>query len=227
MIRRRTSSMAAARRGFTAMELMLGMLVTALVMGAVTAVMTAVSKGWSQSTSTESASNTTVQSHVRMLRTLKQARQIGTTRTGSVNGNTNPGAAVMLWKGDANLDSRIQFSELAMLEHDTSNDKLIQYEVEFPSSWTAAQKTAADTPALADDDIYASNVIETFKALTNVVGSDLAKNVTGVEFRRNDSYGTVRPTLEYLLRFDRNGTIETEYGTVAVRVPATMPVSQR
>jgi len=190
-------------------------------------VMAAVGKGWTQSTSTDSASNTTMQSRLRMLRILRQAHQIGTTRAGSVSGNVNPAAAVMLWKADTNLDSRIQFSELAMIEHDTANNKLMLYEVEYPITWTAAQKTAADTPALADDDIYASNVIETFKALANVTGTALAQNVTGVQFRRVDSYGTVRPTFEYLVTFTKNGTSETEYGTVAVRVPATMPVSQR
>jgi type II secretory pathway component PulJ len=221
----RTSS---RTRGFTAMELMLGMIITSLVMVAITGLTTAVGRGWTHCNSAQATSNAMVQSHVRLLRILKAARQIGTTRQGSLTSTAGSPAAVMLWKGDANRDDKTQFSELAMIEYSSSDKTLLLYEVEYPSNWTSSQKTTADTPALDDDDIYDPNVIDTFKGMNYVTSAVLVKSVSGVQFRKIDSSSTIRPALEYLLNIERNATTtETEYGSVAIRVPATMPVSQR
>ena len=208
------------------MELMLGMIVTSLIMAAIAGLMTAVSRGWTATSSIEASSNAVCQSHLRLQKLLRASRQIGCTRTGSLDGTALIPAAVMLWTGDTNLDGEVQISEVALVQHDTSADTLKLYAVAWPSSWTAVEKSAADT-VLDDDDIYGSTAPELFKLISHVTGSTFINNVTGATFTRRDSYGTVRPSLEYVLKIERGGQTETEYGTATLRVPATMPVSQR
>lgn len=209
------------------MELMLGMVVTSLVMVAVGGLTTAVGRGWTQANSSSQASNVLAQSNLRLLKYLKAARQIGTVRTGSLTSTAGNPAAVMLWKGDANRDGLTQFSELAMIEYSPTDKTVMLYQVSYPSSWTSAQKTTADTPAMDDDDIYDPAVTDTFKTMNYVTSTVLLRNVSGCEFHKKDSYGTVRPSFEYLLNVDQGGTTHTQYGTVAERVPSTLPVTQR
>ena len=214
---------------FTLMELVLGMLVTGLVMIAVGALMSAVAQGWEQSGETQATSTYRVQAHARIQKILKSAKQLGAVRAGSIDGNYQP-AGVMIWAEDANGDNAVQFSELGLLVHEgdvgTSSGYIAYYDVSYPASWTAAQKTAADTPALANDEIYDDANIDTFRALANVRMTLLASNVVGAVFTRTDGVNVTRPSLDYTLKFEKNETTELEYGAVALRTPTTLPVSQ-
>jgi hypothetical protein len=222
---------------FTLVELMIGMVVTTLVVGALSAMMTAVGRGWVASDSVRSSSNFTTQSVTRIKQVIRSSKQIGTVRFGSLDGTAATPAAVMLWRGDfspdgSTIDGKVQFSELGMIEHyvgaTAATSELRYYKVVFPSTWTSAQKQAADTPALADDDIYKSNETDLFKAMTNVSYTVLATNVLGCTFTRIDSASVTRPELEFQLRTQKSdGSVDYEYGTIAVRSPTTLPASQR
>jgi hypothetical protein len=217
--------------GFTLMELTLGMIVTGLVMIAVSALLSAVAQGWTQSGQTQVNSTYRVQAHARMQKILKGAKQIGAVRNGSIDGNL-AAAGVMLWASDANLDNKVQFSELGLLVHEgpvgTTGGYIAYYDVSYPSTWTAAQKTTADTPALADDEIYNNSNIDTFRSLAYVRKTVLATNVVGAVFTKTDSVNVTRPTLDYTLKFDKvDADTDLEYGSVALRTPTTLPVSQR
>jgi hypothetical protein len=171
-----------------------------------------------------------MQARLRLQRILKSAKQLGACRLGAIDGTAVQGAAVMLWKGDANGDSLVQFSELALLEHQMSAQSkdctIVYYEVVYPSSWTSGQKQSADSPELAGDAIYEDAGIDLFKNLTYVQSTVLTRNVVGAEFRRYDGGGVTRPSFDYLLNFQFGNNTETEYGTVTVRTPATLPASQ-
>jgi prepilin-type N-terminal cleavage/methylation domain-containing protein len=219
--------------GFTLVELMIGMLVTSLVVGATAALMSAVAQGWTQSESVGNSSNRVAMTHIRLQRILRSARQLGAYRTGSIEGTSS--ASVLIWKGDANLDGKIQFSEIALLEFDPSDGKLRYYEVNYPGEWTEAQKAAADTPDMDDDEIYDRDAqpdpIDSFKAAAYVPSPDhamvLAQGISGAEFHKYDSSSTTRPRFEYLLNFtSSNGSTETEYGTVTSRTATTLPAGQ-
>ena len=132
---RRTTS--PSRRGFTVFELMLGMIVTSLVLGASAALLSAVAQGWTQSESAGNGSNRVAMTHIRLQRVLRAAKQLGACRPGSIEGTDS--AALLIWKGDANLDNKVQFSELALLEHTPGDGKLRCYEVNYTNSWTDAQ----------------------------------------------------------------------------------------
>jgi hypothetical protein len=221
------------RRGFTLFELMLGMLVTSLVIGASAALLSAVAQGWTQSEAAGNSTNRVAMTHIRLQRILRAAKQLGAWRAGSIEGTGS--ASLLIWKGDANLDGRVQFSEVALLEFDPADGKLRYYEVNYPTAWTDAQKTAADTPNLADDEIYDRNgqpdPIVAFKGADYVPPPDqatvVAKGISGAEFHKYDSTSTTRPRFEYLLNFtSSDGSIETEYGAVSSRTAATLPSGQ-
>jgi hypothetical protein len=224
---RRTGSRRPRRVGFTLMELTLGMMVTTLVMGAVAAVVSAVAQGWEATGSKLTTASTTARVNVRVQSLLKSARQIGAVRTGSLSAsNTLDLAAVLMWKGDANSDSQIQFSEIAMLAHEKYTNakgefkqELALYEVSFPSGWTAAQKAAADSVYTAAD-VKNAVVLGTFPTTEHVRRRAIADDVTGAQFCLVDSATAIRPIFDYVLKFNRagsGGVVETAYGTAAVR----------
>jgi type II secretory pathway component PulJ len=232
----RTTSRRRRRRrgaGFTLFELMIGMLVTSMVVGAAAALMTAVAQGWTQSESVGNSSNRVVMTHLRLQRILRSAKQLGAYRAGALEGTSS--ASVLIWKDDANLDGKIQFSEIALLEFSPSDGKLRYYEVNYPAGWTDAQKTAADTPAQDDDEIYdrdsQPDPIDSFKSAAYVPDADhamvLAAGISGAEFHKYDSTSTTRPRFEYLLNFTlTDGSTETEYGAVSSRAATTLPTGQ-
>ena len=210
----------------------MGMIITALVMGAIAALLSAVAMGWEQSGQTQSSSVYRVQAHVRLQRILKGVKQLGATRKGSINGNTTP-AAVMVWKGDDNLDGKVQFSELGLLVHEglvgTSDGYLSFYDVAYPTYWTAAQRTAADNtpPVVTQADVYKDSSIDTFRTMAYVRKTVVARNLVGVAFTRTDGADITRPSLDYVLKFDKDNDIQVEYGTSSVRTPSTLPADQR
>ena len=216
---------AAARRSraFTLVELMLGLLVTALVMGALAALLAAVAQGWQYSEESQHNSSLVAQAHMRLQRVLKSASLVGAVRTGALNNSAAKSAAMMIWKYDANNDWRIQYSELAVLAYHPpgapENEECICY-YELNSD-------ATDTTLASNDEIYDDANIDLFMTSGDVSHIRLARNVAGCTFKKNDTYGRTRPTVEYLFTIRDGDTTQTEYGSAALRTPATMPVSQR
>jgi len=222
----------ARTRAFTLMELIMGMIVTGLVMSAIAALLSAVAMGWEQNGKSQASSVYRVQTHARIQRILKGVKQLGAVRTGSVNGS-GPGAGVMVWKSDDNGDNKVQFSELALLVHEgavgTADGKLSFYDVAYPSHWTQAQCDAADNapPLLTQDDVYKDSSIDTFRTMAYVHKQLVASNLVGVVFTRTDGADITRPSLDYVLKFDKDNDVQIEYGTTSVRTPTTLPANQR
>jgi prepilin-type N-terminal cleavage/methylation domain-containing protein len=214
--------------GFTLVELMIGLVVTALVMAALAGLTTAVAQGWKQSETTQSTTNVTTQVHLRVQRSLRAARLLGVCEIGSLDNTACAQAACLFWKGDANADNQIQFSELALLEYHPEadpNDRqtLRLYQVVWPAGWTAAQKAAADTTIADNNEIFDENEIDTFKNMTYVTYSVVARNVYGAEFHKHDGAQIIRPTLDYILVFPDG---QTEFGSVVARCPNILPKEQ-
>src|SRR3954453_19167418 len=96
-------------RGFTLVELCLGLVVVAMVMSAVAAFALAVSNCWKFSDASQSALLTGNQALARLQRHLHDAK-----RTGYC---TRRQATLVYWQADANGDGQMQFSELAMITY--------------------------------------------------------------------------------------------------------------
>ena len=218
------------RRGLTFVELVIGLAITAMVAGAVSAVMTAVSRGWQQGREADTGTSRSTVSVLRIQKILRSAKQIGACRVGALNGTPSQAAAVMIWKGDLNGDGKVQLSETALLEHQPNSDpdsaQIVYWEVNYPTSWNTAQKQAADS-TLADDAIYDGTQIDTFKTLSTVHSTAQATRVTAAEFHRIDSATAVRAGLEFALKFDQDGQATVKYGRTTSRTAATLPASQQ
>ncbi|MEO6434399.1 MAG: hypothetical protein ABIP55_01385, partial [Tepidisphaeraceae bacterium] len=220
-------------RGFTFMELVLGMMVTSLVMAALAALMGAVAAGWRHSGNAQATSNVVAQTHVRMQRLLKGVRQIGAVRNGSVDGSADPQAAALIWKSDANGDYKIQLSEVALLEAEIGGQltqcRMVSHTIAYPSDWTTAQRNTADGAALTDAELYEDASIDEFRTIAQASAygqaTVVATSIVGAEFRLIDGAAVTRPTLNYLINIQRGSAPETEYGSVTVRTPTTLPAS--
>ena len=115
-----------------------------------------------------------------------------------------------------------------MTDPNTTDPNTIRlYQVAFPSGWTAAQKLAADSTLANNDEIYQDSEIDLFKGLQYVNYTTLVRNVSGCAFHKNDNSATTRPSLDYQVSITQNSTTERDLGTVSLRSPSTLPVSQR
>jgi hypothetical protein len=217
--------------GFTFVELMLGLVVTALVTAALSVLLAAVAQGWKQGESTQSASTLTAQAHLRLQRYLKAAALVGAVREGSIDNSSAKSAAMLIWKNDDNRDWKIQFSEVALLEYSpagaTKDQNTIRYYRAKTSGLTAQEQADAATALPSNNDLYTDANIEDFKKCSYVTYTVVAKNVLGCVFHKTDAYTAARPEVDYILRLSGASGTETDLGTVALRTPATMPVEQR
>ncbi len=217
------------KRGLTLVELVIGLVVLSMVAGATSALMTAVGIGWTHGNQIEVGTSLSTQAMVRIQKILRAAKQIGACRMGAISGSPSQAAAVLVWKGDLNRDGKVQASELALIEHQSNADpdiaQLVCWEISYPTTWTSAQKQTADV-TMVDDAIYADSEITSFKAMANVRAAGIVTCVTAAEFHRIDSSSTVRPALEYALKFNKDGMEIVKYGRSTSRTPATLPASQ-
>src|SRR5262249_21866611 len=94
------SRLSRSRAGFTLFELVLGMMIPALVTAPSAALLSAVAQGWKASDSSSDNSLTIMQTHQRLQRVLRAAKQIGACRTGAIEGSSS--GCVLLWKADTN-----------------------------------------------------------------------------------------------------------------------------
>jgi hypothetical protein len=225
------------RRGMTFIELVLGMLVTSMIAAGAASISLAVAKGWRTTETLTSNDLVKLRATWQLQKLLEESKLVGIWRAGSLSASGTP-AYVMLWKGDDNLDGKIQLAEIALVEHDSTKQKIFLYQAVFPTSFTPAQKTAANT-TLADDCIYADTAASDFKAMTYVTASVLAGKVndadtkatvapvTGMVLRNLDSVDTTRPTIEFTVAYGASSGTSVEYGSATLRSPALIPTTKR
>jgi hypothetical protein len=222
------------RTGMTYFELVLAMLVTSLVAAGAAAISTAVARGWRNSDSITNVGIVKMRAVSYLQKLFSESKLIGTWRAGSLSASSSP-AYVMLWRGDDNMDGKIQLAEIALVEHDSTNQKLLLYQAVFPTTFTSAQKTAANT-TFADDCIFTSTAASDFKALTYVTSSVIAGKVStatsiapvsGMVLRPLDDVYTTRPAIEFTLAFGASSGSSVEYGSATLRSPALIPSTVR
>jgi prepilin-type N-terminal cleavage/methylation domain-containing protein len=112
--------------GFTAIEMMVGMMITSITLAALASFTLSVSAAWK---ATEAQSEAGVVANIaakRIGEVIRTARGAGAIREGSLDNNT-PTAAVVIWAADTNNDNTIQNTELAMLAHNPDKKQLNIY----------------------------------------------------------------------------------------------------
>jgi hypothetical protein len=221
----------------TLIELVLGMLVTSLIAAGAASISMAVSRGWRATESSSRTDLVKIRAMAQLQKLFSEAKLTGVWRAGSLVPNNTP-AYVMVWRADDDMDGKIQLAELALVEHDSTNQRILLYQASFPTSFTAAQKTAANV-TMADDCIYDANAATDFKANTYASAGVIAGKVniadpvatatpvTGMVLRPLDSIYTNRPCVEYTVAFGASSGASVEYGSAALRSPALIPTSKR
>lgn len=247
--RRRTSRRCAVRRraGFTFVELLLGMVITAMVLSALAAFCASLAKSIGDSDDSQSLFLTANQAALRVQNMVRSARCFGLVRAGSTTGATSPHAGFLIWKNDDGQNPGcIDYEELAWVEQNPAYqpdpigspatvipNALVLYECPPVSQMTAGQlatlsaldsRSSTNAARLDYNAITSSSTPETFKGLSVVKSRLLARGVTAGAFAaRLPLSSTEVPSLEFTLIFQRNGYTEVKYASAAIRSPIIQP----
>lgn len=223
----------ARRRGLTLVELSIGMVITAMVMGALGGMWFAVADAWRQSSSSQNAGATATQATARLDALLRDVRHVGVWTAGSINGSA-AGASVLVWRGDAwarnengtaktTLPDWIpQLGELLLIEHDPAAGKVYYYEPIPLASMTGTQPTRASKDVTWAE-LNSATLAASFKASDLVKRKVLTEGCAGAVFNVHAANGSTRACVEYSLRIVRPGAASLVYGTTTFRCPSPRP----
>ena len=255
MLRVPTSALRApSPRAFTFVELMIGMVITSLVMAALSAVCLATANGWRQGEFTRSGWLSGSGASSQVQRALRDAQYVGYIVSGNVSATPAPRASVFYWRADdfdgddadtdPDNDGKLQIAEMALIEFDPDTRSLLRYETIACDQMTASQWNSAgldqSNHLRRSDLVDSATAAEDFKAYLQASGigvvTVLARNVDAAAFaglRTDEVTVTARPLVQFELRFSRAdadavlGTAATsiERGTVTLRGPSTRPAN--
>jgi hypothetical protein len=189
------------------------MVITAMVLAAMSVVTFAVANGWQSADGADSAYVTGAQVQTRMTQWFRPAAAIGAFAPGSLDGSGAP-AAVFFWEADTSGDGKIEFNEIGLLQLDTATQQLRVYDASDWATWsTTAQDTAnalAGTSYLSDT----ANMVDFMTACPKY--RVVMRNVAAMKI--NVVTTGDKPLLEYVVTLvDSAGASSTHYGSVALR----------
>lgn len=209
-------------RGLTFPELMIGLCIMAVIMGALGAFSSALATGWRQNELIQDETRNQSQVLLRLQSLLRNARLFGLLVPGRTPDSGDPGAELLFWMNDADGDNAMKWSEVGLLEHNTADSTLRFYRIVWPANYTEAQKLANDQPVT-----YAtlnSNATPTyFKSMPVVSSVVLARDVTGL---RMEKQGVALPSISYVLTLNHDGRPEALAGSATIRAYNYAPTTQ-
>ncbi len=207
------------RRGFTLVELIIGMVITAMVLCALSVVTFAVSNGWENAQAADSSFVTGGQVQARIAQWFRPATAVGAAQRGSL-GSTNSPAALFFWKSDVadvsnpTGDDKIEFNEIGLLRYDAASRQVRVYDASDWASWSAAAQSTAN--ALAGT-AYISSTLTMSDFLAACPNYHVVmRDVSGMVI--NTVTTGDKPLVEYVITMtDSRGASSTHYGTVTLR----------
>jgi len=206
---------------FTLPELMLGMAITAMTLGALSALALAVGQNWEEGQNRAwrdpKAAGTRAASYQSTLRVQEMARHAKYI-TWAGTKSDNSGSGVFMWACDDVSPDSMQLCEVALLEFDSSAGTLTLYQVPSDASNAALP--------VVFEDINGEGDIAMYKLLANVVSSSrvmLREVVRFVPVAHNPADAGTRPSLEYVLEIRRGSKNRCEYQSVALRAASMQP----
>jgi len=227
------------RRALTVVEMTLGMVVTAMVLGALGALWYAVGEAWRSTGASQALASTTNQVNLRLESTFRQARYVINFEPGTLDkGTSATPARAFIWRGDfwnrpgqkatppdfktPLVDGAVQIAELGLLEYDPVNARVNLYRVKDAAGLTNAQRDAAsEVPTF--DRLNQAQTRDTFKTLDFVECAVLADGVTAFKLGIPQTQPGSRPVVEFTMDVSRKGTTSRLNGTAALRSPSTQP----
>ena len=225
------------RHGMTFVELCCGMVVTAMVLGALSALWFAVGEVWRSSSTSQAVASTGNQASLRLESAFRQARFVIKSESGSLDNSTTP-AWAFVWRGDfwnrpaqtatpadyatPVADGAVQLAELGLLQFDPASGKVYFYRAKDAALMTEAQRRAAsEVPTFAT--LQKSETRDSFKTLAFVDRTVVAQGVTGLRIDFPKTQPGSRPIVEFTMNVARNGMNSAVYGTAVMRSPSTQP----
>jgi len=237
------------KRGFTIIELMMGISITAMVMAALGAVCMATANGWRQGEFTRSAWISGSGAASQVQRALRDAKYIGYIVPGDLTATPAVPASVFYWRADdfdGDADGVLQIGEMGLIEFDTTERSLIRYEAK---AWSASL-SPSELLQLGGDPQYhlqRSDLVNNASAgaqfktyLTNTglgVVTPIARNISAAQFtgiRTDEVTPTGRSVVQFQLRVERlndatvpggQGGASIERSSVTLRAPTTRPTN--
>ena len=222
----------------TLTELIVGLMITAMVAGALAALWGAVGTNWQAASSSENMSLRTGQVVTRLEGLFRAARYVCQWTPGSNDGQTAP-ASAFLWRSDywnaagtvtnpADFkgtvpDGVVQVAELAVVEFDVASSRIYLYQAMDPARMTADQRTRAGV-VWTWADLSKATTVSTFKALDFVQKTVVTEGVTGVTFNMPAAVTGGRPAFEFTLSMSKNDCKASVYSTATLRAPAQRPL---
>jgi hypothetical protein len=221
----------------TLVELCIGLVVTSMVLGALSAVWFAVAEAWTSSSAAQNVATTGSQATMRLEATLRPARAIYQWSPGSLDGNGVAPARAFIWRGDSwkytagvtpdpnatVSDEAAQLAELALIEHDPAAGRIYVYQAKSPEKLTEDQRARANiVPAQAD--LTSPATLDVFRTYDFVERRVLSEGVAGVRLNVPALRPGSRRIVEFTLGVARDKGRARVYGAstlrCAVRAPA-------
>jgi prepilin-type N-terminal cleavage/methylation domain-containing protein len=212
-------------RAFTLIELMIGLVITAMVMAAMAAVMTSVAEGWQAGSVSQSTQMQANQIYTRVQKILSGAKYVILPTNGS------SGSSIIFWANDNLIaDSTVEAGEIGLITWDSTTQSLYLYEA--PSNLTGGQLAAAETqldwsslqtltPATVESWTYMQ---QTPLGGPGTTGNANALQVTSANFYVTGlTSANQLPIVEFSLGFSKNGQAVTLYSSTTLRGPSTQP----
>ena len=223
-------------RGFTVVELAMGMVIVSMITLAIAGIMTAVAQAWNDQEMNQSIQVQANQVYARVQHILSSAKYVAQYNTGALNGSSS--AYIVFWRADdypaSPNDQTVQAGEMAAIVQDPSTSTLWLYEAIPYSQMTAAQYTAAGTVYPWSYWTNPAN-LAAFKSVNYLQqiplgGPGTLSNptyylqVNGATFYVYSLAGTSQlPIIEFALAFSRNNQTLDLYGSTTLRGPSTQP----
>jgi hypothetical protein len=219
-------------------ELCIGMVISAMVLGATGALWYAVCETWRTTGASQAVASTANQATLRLEATFRQTRYLINYEPGSLDkGSGATPARAFIWCGDfwnraaqkasgdyktPLADGAIQVAELGLVDYDPATARLYFYRAKDASVLTDAQRDAAsEVPTL--DRLQKPETRETFKTLDFVERTVLADGVSAFKLGVPALDRASRPTVDFTMDVARKGSSERLSGSATLRSPSTQP----
>ena len=223
----------------TLVELSIGLVITAIVIGALSSLWFAVGETWRKSSSSQGQTLRASQVAIRLEGNFRQAKYVCQLTAGSVTDTAVSPASAFFWRSDywnaagdvSNpaafttdvADGVVEVAELALVEYDPAAQRLYLYQPKDAAAMTTAERAAAGT-VWTWADLSKSSNLTVFKGLSYVQKKVLSEGIAGAAFNMPAMKAGARPLIEFTLLMPRTGGNAVDYSAASLQAPSSRPL---
>ena len=239
MRRQRLTTWPRRHHAMTLVELSVGLLITTIVIGALSSLWIAVGDTWRKSSSSQTQTLRASQAVTRLEGTFRQARYICQLTAGSATDTTAAPASAFFWRSDywnaagdvsnpaafntTVVDGLVEVAELSLVEYDAASKRLYLYQAKDPAVMTSTERAAAGT-IWTWTDLSKSSNLTVFKGLSYIQKKVLSEGIAGAAFNIPTPQAGGRPIIEFTLTMPQTGGTALIYSVASLRAPAARPL---